>query len=185
MLVYPIERGDSGQPEIRGYTRDYLEASSPRRQQIQAQLAKVQQDGAEAAHIAARQTRGAKIDHGQEDMQGRQRELGEGTPPAVSAMPWSVESKERSPVSPFENPHVAVTFAKARNFEREAVVDERDLLRDALRRSMGETTLDTIKAAFTDRVDAGEFIGAPSRPGAPARAFTTREMLDLSATPSR
>src|SRR5580704_15980971 len=45
-LGYDIERGESGQPEIRGYTREYLDASSPRRQQIQAQLAKVQRHGA-------------------------------------------------------------------------------------------------------------------------------------------
>ena len=59
-LGYEIERGESGQPEIRGYSREYLEASSPRRQQIQTQLAKVQQHGAEAAHIAAHQTRGSE-----------------------------------------------------------------------------------------------------------------------------
>ena len=29
-LGYEIERGRSGQPEIRGYTREYLDASSPR-----------------------------------------------------------------------------------------------------------------------------------------------------------
>ncbi len=33
-LGYEIERGSSGQPEIRGYSPAYLEASSPRRQQI-------------------------------------------------------------------------------------------------------------------------------------------------------
>jgi len=33
--------------------------------------------------------------------------------------------------------HSAVTFAKERNFERDAVTDERALLTDALRRSMG------------------------------------------------
>lgn len=33
-----IERGKSGQPEIAGYTREYLDASSPRSQQIQAYL---------------------------------------------------------------------------------------------------------------------------------------------------
>ena len=37
-LGYEIERGASGQPEIRGYTPAYLEASSPRRQQIQDHL---------------------------------------------------------------------------------------------------------------------------------------------------
>ena len=33
-----VERGAHGQPEIKGYTREYLEASSPRRQQIEEQL---------------------------------------------------------------------------------------------------------------------------------------------------
>ncbi|MGE3511202.1 MAG: MobF family relaxase, partial [Vicinamibacterales bacterium] len=57
---YEIERGASGQPEIRGYTADYLEASSPRRQQIEEHLAQVHHAGARAAQIAAHQTRDAK-----------------------------------------------------------------------------------------------------------------------------
>ena len=35
----------------------------------------------------------------------------------------------------------AVTFARDRNLEREAVVDERALMRDALKRSMGHASL--------------------------------------------
>lgn len=34
-LGYEIERGRSGQPAIRGYSREYLDASSPRPQQIE------------------------------------------------------------------------------------------------------------------------------------------------------
>ena len=37
-LGYEIERGAHGQPEIKGYTREYLEASSPRRQQIEEHM---------------------------------------------------------------------------------------------------------------------------------------------------
>ena len=37
-MGYEIERGEHGQPEIKGYTREYLEASSPRRQQITEQM---------------------------------------------------------------------------------------------------------------------------------------------------
>ena len=37
-LGYEVERGEHGQPEIKGYTREYLEASSPRRQQIEEHL---------------------------------------------------------------------------------------------------------------------------------------------------
>ena len=33
-LGYEVERGQHGQPEIKGYTQEYLEASSPRREQI-------------------------------------------------------------------------------------------------------------------------------------------------------
>ncbi len=61
-LGYEIERGASGQPEIRGYTPAYLDASSPRRQQIQDYLEKEGRRGAGAAQIAAHQTREAKVD---------------------------------------------------------------------------------------------------------------------------
>ncbi len=37
-LGYELERGKHGQPEIRGYTKEYLEASSPRREQIKDHL---------------------------------------------------------------------------------------------------------------------------------------------------
>ena len=44
-LGYEIDRGESGQPEVRGYTQAYLDASSPRRQQIEAHLARERDDG--------------------------------------------------------------------------------------------------------------------------------------------
>ena len=72
-----------------------------------------------------------------------------------------------------------MTFAKERNLERDAVVDERALLRDALNRSLADVAFGEIKKEFEHRVDAGEFIGVAQRPGAPGRAFTTREMIDL------
>ena len=54
--------------------------------------------------------------------------------------------------------HSAVTFAKERNFERDAVADERALLTDALRRSMGGATLAQVKADFEERIKSGEFV---------------------------
>src|ERR1700675_2116813 len=58
---YEIERGKSGQPDIKGYTREYLDASSPRSQQIQAYLEQQGVKGAGAAQIAAHQTRDDKL----------------------------------------------------------------------------------------------------------------------------
>src|SRR6202165_2680853 len=58
---YNVERGKSGQPGITGYTREYLDASSPRSQQIQAYLDQQGVRGAGAAQIAAHQTRDDKL----------------------------------------------------------------------------------------------------------------------------
>ena len=67
----------------------------------------------------------------------------------------------------------AVTYGKDRNLEREAVVDERDVLRDALRRSMGDVRFADVKAEFEHRVEGGEFIAVDrngrERPAARSR----------------
>lgn len=69
----------------------------------------------------------------------------------------------------------AVTFSKERNLEREAIVEERELLRDALRRSMGEATLTEVRSEFEKRVQSGEFIEANHH--GPGHAFTTSETI--------
>src|SRR6202030_1124462 len=77
-LGYEIERGKNGQPEIKGYSEEYLSASSPRRQQIEEHLAKENQRGADAAQIAAHKTRGAKLNLSHEEVQQRHRLIAEG-----------------------------------------------------------------------------------------------------------
>src|SRR5438093_808458 len=76
-LGYNIERGESSQPEIKGYSKEYLEASSPRRRQIEEHLAKENQRGAGAAQIAAHQTREGKLELSHEAMQERHRAMAE------------------------------------------------------------------------------------------------------------
>src|SRR2546429_7952673 len=70
-----------------------------------------------------------------------------------------------------------MTFSKERNLEREAVVDERELLRDALRRSMGDATFTEVRTEFEKRIGAGEFIEVEKQSGGPSRTFTTGEMI--------
>ena len=60
-LGYEIETGKSGAPEIKGYSQEYLDASSPRSQQIKDHLAKTGYTGAEASQIAAHATRDKKV----------------------------------------------------------------------------------------------------------------------------
>ena len=76
-LGYEIEHGRSGQPEIKGYTREYLEASSPRSQQIREHLEEQGLRGAAAAQIAAHQTREDKLPSlSHEEMRTKHQEMG-------------------------------------------------------------------------------------------------------------
>ena len=59
-LGYEIERGKYGEFEIQGYTKEYLEASSPRRKQIKEYLEANKVSGSEAAEIGAHRTREKK-----------------------------------------------------------------------------------------------------------------------------
>jgi len=69
-----------------------------------------------------------------------------------------------------------VSYARERGTEREAVVDERTLMRDALKHGMGATRLPEVRAEFERRVAARELIEVQRRPGLAGRAFTTGEM---------
>src|SRR5438128_6120752 len=182
-LGYEIERGRSGQPEIRGYTREYLDASSPRRQQIEEYLVEAERQGAAAAQIAAHQTRESKLDVSHEEMQRRHQEVAErfGNQPAQV-----IEAAEHRTLQHVEHEREqadisrqAVTFARDRNLEREAVVEERAILRDALQRSLGETRLDNIKQEVDRRVERGDFVAVQQEQSAPGRSFTTPSMIEL------
>jgi hypothetical protein len=149
-LGYEIERGASGQPEIRGYTPDYLEASSPRRRQIETLLEREGRRGAAAAQIAAHKTREAKSHASHDEMRGRHRRLAQtfGEQPSRVVAKAHRRTTERSVgSSPNDEPsggaarRHAVLYARDRNLERDAVPHERDYLRDALSRSMGRATV--------------------------------------------
>src|SRR5438067_7267679 len=183
VLGYEIERGRSGQPEIRGYTREYLDASSPRRQQIEAYLAEEDRRGAAASQIAAHQTREPKLDVSHEEMQRRHQDLAEqfGNQPTQV-----VEAAEKRRAHHVEHEReqtalarTAVSFARDRNLEREAVVDERAILRDALHRSLGEARVEDITHEVERRIGRGECIAVHQQPGMPGRSFTTPAMIEL------
>jgi len=178
-LGYEIEPGKSGAPEIRGYSAEYLEASSPRSQQIKERMAEQGVSGAEAAQIAAHQTRGAKLDLTPERVRAHHREMAE----AFGNQPDRIvqAAKEKTHAMDHEDGRLrhaqsAVTFARDRNLEREAVVDERALMRDALKRSMGHASFEEVRSHFEERVRKGDLIEVKTAVG---RSFTTPEMMTL------
>ncbi len=74
-LGYEIETGKHGQPEIKGYTQAYLDASSPRRAQIKGHLQDIGRDGAGVAQVAAHLTRDKKEIQSQDEVLRQHREL--------------------------------------------------------------------------------------------------------------
>jgi len=179
-LGYEIEPGKSGAPEIRGYGAEYLEASSPRSQQIKEHMAEQGVSGAEAAQIAAHQTRGAKLNLTPERVRAQHREMAEafGNQPerTVQAAKEKTHSIGHDDDGRLRHAQSAVTFARDRNLEREAVVDERALMRDALKRSMGQASFEEVRSHFEERVQKGDLIEVKAAIG---RSFTTPEMVSL------
>lgn len=157
-LGYEIERGKHGQPEIKGYTKEYLEASSPRREQIKDHLRAQGIGGAEAAQIAAHHTRDRKEMLSQQEVLRRHRELaaqyGHQADRVVAQAQAHGQHQMQEPAMQAQR---AVTWARDHVFERGAVHDRRAILESALARGMGETTYASIQQEFERRVRIGEF----------------------------
>src|SRR6266571_5195468 len=159
-LGYEITAGRSGAPEIKGYTQEYLDASSPRSQQIREYLERTGRTGSEAAEIAAHSTRDRKEIHSSADMMAAHRKLaaefGHQAEAVVRAAREHLQHDDK-PVQTIDRVRESLTFARAKNFEREAVVGERALIRDGLRRGMGEITHELLRYNLETRLASGEF----------------------------
>jgi conjugative relaxase-like TrwC/TraI family protein len=178
MLGYELERGKHGQPEIRGYTKEYLEVSSPRREQIKDHLREQGIDGAAAAQIAAHHTRDRKELLSQGEVLQRHRELaaqyGHQADQVVAHARQHGHQRMQEAKAQAQN---AVTWARDHVFERSAVQDGRAILETALARGMGETTYTSIRQEFQRRINTGEFQEL-SQIGA-RRQYTTRVMAGM------
>jgi conjugative relaxase-like TrwC/TraI family protein len=179
-LGYDLERGKSGAPEIKGYSQAYLDASSLRSQQIKEHLEKTGHSGAEAAQIAAHATRDSKQILTPAQVLAAHREIAASFGnEAATVVAQARERAQRLESRPNEalKARDAVAYARGSNFEREAVVDERTLMRDALRRGMCETTFEHIRAEFDFRRERGDFRQIAGGKHATGRSFSTPETI--------
>jgi conjugative relaxase-like TrwC/TraI family protein len=179
-LGYEITAGRSGAPEIKGYTQEYLDASSPRSQQIRDYLERTGRSGKEAAEIAAHSTRDRKEIHSPGKVMAAHRKLaadfGHQAEAVVRAAHERFQHQEK-PVNSVDRVRESLTFSRDKNFEREAVVDERALIRDGLRRGMGEITHDLVRAHLDARLASGEFQIVERPQSVPGRQFTTAKTI--------
>ena len=180
-LGYEITTGRSGAPEIKGYTQEYLDASSPRSQQIREYLERTGRAGKEAAEIAAHSTRDRKEIHSPGEVMIAHRKLaanfGHQAEAVVRAAHERLQHQEK-PANTVDRVRESLTFSRDKNFEREAVVDERALIRDGLRRGMGEITHAQVRAHLDARLASGEFQIVERSEGVPGRQFTTAKTIE-------
>jgi len=180
-LGYEIAVGRSGAPEIKGYTQEYLDASSPRSQQIREYLERTGRTGKEAAEIAAHSTRDRKEIHSPADVMAAHRKLaadfGHQAEAVVRAARERFQHQEK-PVNSLDRVRESLTFSRDKNFEREAVVDERALIRDGLRRGMGEVTFAQVRGNLDARLSSGEFQIVERSQSIPARQLTTARTIE-------
>ena len=180
-LGYEITTGRSGAPEIKGYSQEYLDASSPRSQQIREYLERTGRSGKEAAEIAAHSTRDRKEIHSPGEVMAAHRKLaadfGHQADAVVPAARERSQHQEK-PVNSFDRVRESLTFSRDKNFEREAVVDERVLIRDGLRRGMGEITHAQVRANLDARLASGEFQIVERSQSIPGRQFTTAKTIE-------
>src|SRR4051812_12704453 len=178
-LGYEVQVERNGTPEIKGYSREYLEANSLRSQQIRAHLKAAGLNGAAAAQIAAHRTREAKVARGPEEVKKQHRDLAARYGNEPEKVVW--EARERGvrlEPDPDRHAKAAVTYARDKTFEREAVVDRRDLMKEALTRACGHASFERVKDAFDERARRGDLVRVDrDARRSPSENYTTPAMI--------
>ena len=183
-LGYTVERGEYGQPEIKGYTRQYMEASSPRREQVKDHLRAEGLDGPAAAQIAAHRTRDSKEQLPAEEVLRQHKDLAaqygnQAERVVANALERTQKHDQERGQVPETAARQGVTYARDHVFERTAVENERTILSAALDRSMGEATYSQVRQEFDRRVKTGEFRAVEHYSKHEGTQFTTAETLRM------
>ena len=173
-LGYGLRFGRYGEPQIEGYTEEFLKKLSARSEQID----KFQREHGVSRPMAALATRQKKLEG--EARTQVEAWLQVARENAVDPLAIRAQAEGRGlqvSEDPWKNAQGAVTYSLARNFEREAVADERQLIADALNRGQGLVALGEARGALNTRLKSGEVLELESI--APRARLTTARMLEL------
>ena len=189
-LGYEIEVDPrTGAPEIKGFSEDYLQESSPRRKEVLKEAEQIKErleregvtvsENARLKQAAAHHDRASKR-YDRAAMRERALELD--AKHDNQARSLVKQARERLPLRLAQEEiairaQEAVTFARDNAVEREAVADMRQIMTDALRRNLGLTTYQAVTTELRRRHERGEFIDI-KRQQRPPEA-TTQRMLEM------
>jgi conjugative relaxase-like TrwC/TraI family protein len=160
----------TGAPEIVGFSEEYLVASSPRRKQIEEEASEIKsrlaQQGINVKEGAGLNQAAAKLDrkskhYNRAEMRERHQEMDAMFDHQAARVVEVARERGTSSLKDEDSKkraQAAVTFARQNAAAREAVVDKRQVMVDALRRNMTFTTHDAVVHELSQRVADGEFI---------------------------
>jgi len=189
-LGYQIEvDARTGAPEIKGFSKEYLQEASPRREEVKKEAEAMKErlevegatvkEGAGLNQAAARNNRKSKrYNHSEMRKRALEMDVRYGNQAAIA-----VERAREGNAPRFSQDEItkrakeAVTFARDNATEREAVADMRKITADALRRNLGLTTYEAVTTELKARVERGDFIEV-IRERKPREA-TTERMLQM------
>src|SRR4051812_39612342 len=182
-LGYELTAGTNHAPDIKGFTKDYLDAESQRSQRIKLETAERGLSGRKAEELIAHSVRENKLEWTPEQVheahRAHQAEFG------FQADKVRRESLERTGVSlsPEESVRQAkesIDFAKNHLSERSSIHDQYELYREALWQGQGKTRLSDLKNEVASQESQGLLQEIRHvREHAPGKRYATVESLQM------
>jgi conjugative relaxase-like TrwC/TraI family protein len=179
----------TGAPEIKGFSAEYLQESSPRRREVvkDTELAKerLEREGktvSENARLKQAVARNNRRSKNFDPTLMRDCALEMDAKHDSQASHLVTQARERGALRLAQNEiatraQEAVTFARDNAVERKAVADLREVRIDALRRNLGRTTYEAVASEFSRRQERGEFLNITRDHRTPA--ITTERMVEM------
>jgi conjugative relaxase-like TrwC/TraI family protein len=169
---YEIEKARSIGFNIKGFPADLREDFSKRREEIERVADVLKSRSQDALQLITTQTRAEKVHVEPEELKARW--LVE-APHHLSGIKQIIDEAQPGEHPKIFTPAQALALAEAHLFDRQSVVDERFLLREALIAGRGDFTLDQLKEQIAARVQSGDLIQN-------GKVMTTPEILRMEKT---
>jgi conjugative relaxase-like TrwC/TraI family protein len=180
-LGYELTQGTNHAPDIKGFTKEYVDAESRRSQRIKLEEQSRGMDGRQAKERIAHATRENKLKWTPEEVHRAHREhqaLFGGQADKLHAEALSRQAQKFEPERSPAHAKRSVDFATNKLSERTAVFEQWEVYRGALRHGQGKLTLEHLQGELAHR-EAQSLLHAVDhvRQYAPGKRYTTPETL--------
>ncbi len=180
---YELAEGKNHAPEIKGFTKEYLDAESQRSQRIKLEMEERGLEGRKAEEKIAHSARDAKLHWTPEEVhaahRAHQQEFG-GQADKLVAESLSRQGRFISTEHATKSAAEAISFAKEKLSERTSVFDSYELYREALWHRQGSVQFEDIKKEVATRIENTEMQAVSHvRSTAPGERFTTTETIGM------